>query len=135
MWGSGRGAYNHFYRGINASIFLPWIVFHFCSAIKLTDMLKGITWGQFGVFILVLAAVYYLYVGLRFYGYEILERFGISRSGPAGLGTGLGGGSGRKAVRDAGSVDNTDQTELFERGDKVAEGNDFFKMMQQAIGV
>jgi len=45
----------------------------FVLRLKRTDMLKGITWGQFSIFILVVAGVYYLYVVLAYYRAEALE--------------------------------------------------------------
>ena len=95
-------------------------------------MLKGITWGQYGIFILLATATYYLYVVLRFWGAGIISRSGRRKSGAIDLKRVPGGG---RASGDSSVAPGSDQVELFEQADKVAEGNEMFKAMQHAIGV
>jgi hypothetical protein len=100
---------------------------------KRRNMLKGITWGQYSVFILVVTAGYYLYIGFRFWGKGIISGSGGRKSGSKDLT--------RVPARgwEAGAESTTglelDQAELFERADKVAEGNEMFKAMHHAIVV
>lgn len=98
-------------------------------------MLNGITWGQFTICILLATAAYYVYVGFRFYGQEILGKVGRRKPGRGGL-------NGVQALVRAGkdqdggvAAAESDQAELFERSDKIAEGNELFKAMQHAIEV
>jgi hypothetical protein len=102
---------------------------------KQKDMLKGITWGQYGVFILLATAGYYLYIGLRFWGSGIVSGFGRGKSGSIDLNRLPGRAREGKAGSDSSAVPGSDQVELFEQADKVAEGNEMFKAMQHAIGV
>ena len=98
-------------------------------------MLKVITWGQYSVFILLVTAGYYLYIGLRFWGAGIISSASRRKSGSLDLkgvpGRARGGVVGDESFAAPGS----DRVELFEQGDKVAEGNEMFKAMQHAIGV
>ena len=48
-------------------------------------MLKGITWGQFGIFILLATAGYYLYIGVRSWGPGMISASGRRKSGAIGL--------------------------------------------------
>jgi hypothetical protein len=98
-------------------------------------MLKGITWGQFGVFILVATGIYYIYIGLRFYGSEIIRRPVRGNSGSTWGSRVQGQETAGKSGDDPALASNSDQSELFGQTDKVAEGNEMFKAMQHAIGV
>ncbi len=98
-------------------------------------MLKGITWGQYGIFILLVTAGYYLYVGLRFWGSGIVSGFGRGKSGSIDLKRVPGRAVGREVGAESIAALGSDQVELFEQGEKVAEGNEMFKAMQHAIGV
>lgn len=102
---------------------------------KRKDMLKGITWGQYSVFILLITAGYYLYIGLRFWGAGIIVNSGRRRSGSIDLTRVPRGAREGKAASDSSTVPESDQAELFEQADKAAEGNEMFKAMQHAIGV
>ncbi len=98
-------------------------------------MLKGITWGQYSVFILLVTAAYYLYIGLRFWGSGIVSGFGRGKSGSIDLNRMPGRAREGKAATVSSAVPGSDQAELFEQRDKVPEGNEMFKAMQHAIGV
>lgn len=115
--------------------FCPGMLPIFVLRSKRKDMLKGITWGQYGVFILLATVVYYLYIGLRFWGAGIISSSGRRRSGSVYLKRVRGGVGEGKANADPGVASESDQAELFEQADKVAEGNEMFKAMQHAIGV
>ena len=98
-------------------------------------MLKGISWGQYGVFLLLATVVYYLFIGLRFWGPGIISSSGRRRSGSIDLNRVPGGVREGKPNTAPGAAPESDQAELFEQPDKVAAGNEMFKVMQQAIGV
>src|SRR5580700_3056759 len=111
------------------------MLFIFVLRSKRKDMLKGITWGQYGVFILLVTAGYYLYIGLRFWGSGIVSGFGRGRSVSIDLNRLQGRARQGKASIDSSPAPESDQAELFEQAGKVAEGNEMFKAMHHAIGV
>src|SRR5580700_8005458 len=111
------------------------MLFIFVLRSKRKDMLKGITWGQYSVFILLVTAGYYLYIGLRFWGSGIVSGFGRGKSGSKDLNKLPGRAREGKAGSDSSAVPGSDQAELFEQAGNVAEGNEMFKAMQHAIGI
>ena len=91
---------------------------------KRIDMLKGITWGQFSIFILVVTIIYYLYVYLRFFTADVgrwLSRKRIDSSGK------------NKTDKEGNMESTSGQGELFKK--EVPENGDdkLFALMQQAI--
>lgn len=97
------------------------------------DMLKGITWGQFSIFLLVVAVVYYLYVLLTYYRAELMgwirrKGRGDKRTQPVATGDRIDGARGEPEPEAAGS-----QAELFEEAQ--GQGDAGFQQMQHAIGV
>lgn len=98
-------------------------------------MLKGITWGQYSAFILLITAGYYIYIGLRFWGKGIISGSGKLKSGSIDMKRVPGSVRSVREDDETLAVAGADQAELFEQGDKVAEGNEMFKTMQHAIGV
>ena len=97
------------------------------------DMLKGITWGQFSIFIMVVTGGYYLYVFFAYYRAEAL--------------TWLRGSGGERKVDVLKGADNNrgsdgstpkaaaGQVELFKSGEPSGGGDERFQAMQRAIGV
>jgi hypothetical protein len=102
---------------------------------KRNDMLKGITWGQYGVFIVLVTAGYYLYIGLRFWGAGIISSARRRKPGSLYLKGVPGRARGGVVGDESSAAPGSDQAELFEQTDRVAEGNEMFKAMQHAIGV
>ena len=101
---------------------------------KRTDMLKGITWGQFSGFILVVTGVYYLYVVVSYYKDEIL---GLLRRGKQGLSSGnrhAPGGVGDASKGEPEPQAMANQTELFGSDEAAHGGDERFQLMQCAIG-
>jgi hypothetical protein len=98
-------------------------------------MFKGITWGQYGVFILLATAGYYLYIGLRYWGPGMIPGSGRPKSGSIDMNRVPSRSREGKEGAESTAAPGSDQAELFEQGDKVAEGNEMFKAMQHAIGV
>ena len=96
-------------------------------------MLKGITWGQFSIFILVATGIYYLYVLLAYYRAEAFElltrRRGKNKETLAKEG-GINGASSEADTKSSGG-----QPELFAKEGSDAEGNEQFQQMQRAIAV
>lgn len=97
-------------------------------------MLKGITWGQFSVFLLWVAVVYYLYVLLAYYRTEALgwirrKGSGDKRTQPVATGDRIDGAAGEPEPEATGS-----QAELFEE-EVQGQGDAGFQQMQHAIGV
>lgn len=96
-------------------------------------MLKGISWGQFLVFILVATGVYYLYVLLVYYradAFELLTRRGRKNKETLAKEVGVNGASAEADTKSSGS-----QPELFAKEGGDAEGNEQFQQMQRAIAV
>lgn len=102
---------------------------------KRKDMLKGITWGQYGVFILLVTAGYYLYIGLRFWGKGIISGSRARKLGSIDMKRMQGGARNGREGGESSSAPESDQVELFDQGDKVAAGNEMFKAMHHAIVV
>jgi hypothetical protein len=115
--------------------FCRWMLPIFVLRSKRKDMLKGITWGQYSVFILLVTAGYYLYIGLRFWGKGIISGSGSRKSGSIYLKRVPGRAREGNEGGGPSAVPGSDQAELFDEGDKVAAGNEMFKAMQHAIGV
>ena len=111
------------------------MLFIFVLRSKQKDMLKGISWGQYGVFILLVTAGYYLYIGLRFWGAGIISGSGRRKFGATDLKRVPGGAREGRASADPAVASESDQAELFERADGVTKGNELFKAMQRAIEV
>jgi hypothetical protein len=102
---------------------------------KRMDMLKGITWGQFSSFLLVVAVVYYLYVLLTYYRSEAsgwIRRKGGDRnnSRPGAAGDRIDGAPG-----DPGDQAAAGQAELFEQEAPAGGGDEGFQQMQRTIAV
>jgi len=95
-------------------------------------MLKGITWGQFSIFILVVAGVYYLYVVLAYYRAEALEL--LTRRGRKSKESSAKEG-GNSVSGEADTKLNSGQAELFDKERGSKEGNEQFQQMQRAISV
>lgn len=99
------------------------------------DMLKGITWGQFSVFILAVTGIYYLYVVVCYYKDEVLGGFtrrklrfvNSNKNPPSGAGDASEGDSEPQA--------KANQAELFGNEDAARGGDERFQLMQRAIGV
>jgi hypothetical protein len=100
---------------------------------KRMDMLKGITWGQFSIFILVAAGVYYLYVLLSYYraeAFELLTRRERKNKETLAKEGGVNGASSEADTKVSGG-----QAELFGKEGGGGEGNEQFQQMQRAIAV
>jgi hypothetical protein len=115
--------------------FRPYLFLIFVLRSKRKNMLKGISWGQFTVFILLATVGYYLYVGVRFFGSEIIGKIGRRKLGGERVDDAKAITRFGKSDHGGGTVPEVDQAELFERSDKIAEGNELFKAMEHAIGV
>src|SRR5579872_3897676 len=104
----------------------------FVLRLKRTDMLKGITWGQFSIFIMVATGAYYLYVALRYYRAEVLGW--VTRKGGRVSGS-------SKRDRDGNNKDYQgkpaagNQAELFGKEGPGGGGDEQFQTMQRAIEV
>lgn len=108
--------------------------FIFVLRSKRKDMLKGITWGQFSEFMLVVTGIYYLYVGLRYYRAELLG-WVTGRGGRAPGFSGVGDkGNNKGSPEGPAPKVPADQAELFEMAG-LGEGNQQFRQVQRAIGV
>ena len=98
---------------------------------KRMDMLKGISWGQFSIFILAVTGGYYLYVLLGYYRSEtfgLLTRWVGRKKKPAGKDDSLDDGSGETEANRTAS-----QVELFDKERPDTEGGEQFQQMQRAI--
>ncbi|HEY4064128.1 MAG TPA: hypothetical protein VGM30_19615 [Puia sp.] len=98
-------------------------------------MLKGITWGQFGIFILVVTGSYYLYVGVRFYKSEVLGLFRKGKQNLSGGNNNVPGGAGDPSKGESEPKAAANQAELFGSGNPAHGGDVQFQLTQRAIGV
>jgi len=98
-------------------------------------MLKGITWGQFSVFMLVVTGFYYLYVALRYYRTEVLA-WVAHRGGRASASSGRDeGGNNKDAQGELTPQAAAGRAEVFEKEGPGDGSNAQFQLMQRAIGV
>jgi len=116
--------------------------------LKRKDMLNGITWGQFTVFVVAMTGAYYLWVFIRFYAAEVFGRmkYGALKAAEEGVSE-RAEDNNRKGV-EAVVAAPANQAQLFERPAAGGEGNgskqaaagsgggdEQFQVMQRAIGV
>jgi hypothetical protein len=117
--------------------FCAGMFFIFVMRSKRTDMLNGVSWGQFAVFMLVAAGVYYLYVLVAYYR---AEAFGWLGRKPIKKEIGQRA-TGSDSVRAQDSVGETEpkatgsQAELFEHRRQADSEEGQFQQMQRAIEV
>jgi hypothetical protein len=98
-------------------------------------MLKGITWGQFSIFILVVTGVYYLYVVACYYRDEVLGLFRRKKLGLVNSSKNTPSGTGGVSKGDPEPQATENQGELFGKEDAARGGDERFELMQRAIGV
>ena len=91
---------------------------------KRIGMLKGITWGQFSIFILVVTVIYYLYVYLRFFTADVRRWLRHKPTNSTGT---------NNTDKEEKTESTSGQGELFKK--EVPENGEdkLFGLMQQAI--
>lgn len=96
-------------------------------------MLKGITWGQFSSFMLVVTGVYYFYVGLRYYKDELLGW--LKGRGRVSNASAMEGRKDKEATNGPAPKATAGQAQLLEGAGPRDGDSEAFQSMQRAIGV
>ena len=102
---------------------------------KRRDMLKGITWGQFSVFLLGVTGVYYFYVFGRYYRAEVLGWIKWKRARATDVKEVANDENKQEAKGESAPEATANQTELFEPVGPGDGEDELFQTMQRAIGV
>lgn len=97
-------------------------------------MLKGISWGQFSIFLLVVTVGYYLYVLVAYYRADVLARFVGGRGGKRGQ-AGLDGAGGTGSLDGVGPHEGDTLADFREDTALTNSVNEPFRLTEQAIGV
>ena len=107
----------------------------FVLRLKRTDMLNGITWGQFSEFMLAMTAVYYLYVGIRYYRAELHGWMTGKGRRASSLPTVDNNANSKELKGEPAPKAPADQAELFDQAGPGGGNNEQFQQVQLVIGV